>query len=214
MKGTREQRVVAFETATKALSEARADHHPENLVGSFLFGYLASRLASGELEHISMVSAQQATYPATLIWYGLCAGIMKGSQIRALSNGLTLRILRDLSQSDNFLSSPRCDIAMQEFEVASRRENSSPGFLTGSLGQLVVEISPCVTTAVKWPALGQEQLHFENQPRIDIERARDLMSRLGWIINDAAQLCEDVGKQLGSPASRQRNYRPPRSKKP
>ncbi len=145
---SRETRIRAFEGAQIAIAEiSRAN----TIQASFVSGYLGSRIAPGELDHVSIVARTLESAPGALLWFGLCSGLRSDGQILAFAGGLGRRILRDLEQESNVLDRPRSDLAIGELEVLLNRDRPLTDFRAGSNGVLTVELAPGISTTVRWP---------------------------------------------------------------
>ena len=171
---SRENRVRAFDNAWTTVAEiARANP----TLASFISGYLGSRIAPGELDHVGVVARTLKSAPSALLWFGLCSGLRSDGQVLAFAGGLGRRILRDLEQTDHALDRPRCDLAIGELEVLLNQEKPLTDFRTGSNGSLSVELIPGVTTTVRWPRPSDTQADLFERRDLSIE-ARDLLKDL------------------------------------
>ena len=195
MGGPREERVATFESAMLSLGKASPD---KARVASFLCGFLASRIGSGGLEYVGLVKPYSNRHRGALLWYGLCAGIRRGSEVRVFRAGLGLRIIRDILQNEAFLDPPRCDIAINELQVVRGTEGRTPDFLIGSTGHLSIEVAPCITTVVKWPPRSQDQPEWWGHEAGDLANARELVRKLDRVIGEAGDLCRRLRSVLKS----------------
>jgi hypothetical protein len=154
MAGSRENRVRAFDRASAALAD---NPRVDRVLASFVSGYLGSRIAPGELDHLNIAARTLETAPSALLWFGVCSGLRSDGQILAFGGGLGRRILRDLEEGGDVLDRPRCDLAITELDVLLNREKPLTDFRPGSNALLTVELAPGVVTAVRWPKLAGAQ---------------------------------------------------------
>lgn len=204
MTGRREDRVQVLEKALRILATELRSQLP---LGAFLAGYLASRVSDGSLEHVELVRTAADAFPAALLWYGLCAGLHPHSVVRRTGMGLGNRILRDLSHNDNFFDLPRCDIAVAELEILGDSEFDLSDLRTRSPSLLEVELSPCVSTIVRWPPGGrppgsQQDLFPEERRR---EELRHFASELGSWLDRGSSLRARLDQVLGRGTNNHRN---------
>lgn len=147
---TREDRVRALDVHLKTLEES-VERDP--LTAGFIAGYLTNLISPGTFEHAALLVPHLEKLRSSLLWYGLCAGMSKDSQLKRFSYGLGRRVLRDLLRHESVLERPRCDLALSELDVLMRAENSQFGDIrTNRPGCLEVEIAPRVNVIVRWPA--------------------------------------------------------------
>jgi hypothetical protein len=188
MMESRENRVRAFDKAWTTVAEiGRA----KPTLASFISGYLGSRIAPGELDHVGVVARTLKGAPSALLWFGLCSGLRSNGQVLAFAGGLGRRILRDLEQADNALDRPRCDLAIGELEVLLNQEKPLTDFRTGSNGLLSVELVPGVATAVRWPRRSDTQADLFER-RDPCFEARDLLNDLSAALGRV----DDVRRRL------------------
>jgi hypothetical protein len=199
---SRENRVRAFDRARTTVAEvARANA----TLASFIAGYLGSRIAPGELDHVGVVARTLDDAPSALLWFGLCSGLRSDSQVLAYADGLGRRILRDLEQTDYALDRPRCDLAIGELEVLLNQEKPRTDFRTGSNGSLNVELLPGVTTTVRWLRPSDAQADLFERREISFE-TRDLLKDLSVALDRVdylrRRLERSVEPGLGPPEAR------------
>ena len=193
MEGPWEARI---KTLDSALRDTVTMHKrlPESIV--FACGLLASRVAPGSIEHAGVLAPYINYAKGLLLWYGLCAGLTKGSKLVEFSDSLGRRLLRDLRLRDSVFASPRCDISIDELEVIGVSESSLASIQNSVPGQIAIEIFPCINTLARWPRREAEQksdyfqpLLFENSLmelqevtgdlRRAVNRAKRRLDRLG-----------------------------------
>ena len=154
MEGPWEMRVKILERALIATMQKRKTV-PDAV--AFLCGLLASRVAPGTVDHASLLVPYLQQSKGLLLWYGLCAGLVQGSNVLELPENLSRRILRDMLAEESVFSKPRCDISLEELQVLSVAPAAISKLQNGVSGQLTIEILPCVTTVVRWPTIERKK---------------------------------------------------------
>jgi hypothetical protein len=144
MKGTREQRVLAFERVLRSANKL------EPQTAAFLTGLLADQIGPGTLEHVDLLAPYLQERPMAAVWYGLCSGLRPKSEVQQVGNCLGRRIARDLLAPDPLVSHPKYDISLSELEVCLDREVPIE-FRTASQNHMGIELLPGVPAFVKWP---------------------------------------------------------------
>ncbi|WP_143195801.1 hypothetical protein [Archangium sp. Cb G35] len=145
--GTREERVVAFERISKSLAASDAPSQE----GSFMVGYIASRIFPGSLRHASLVTPLLERFKTSLIWFGVCAGFQPETHVLDEYGGIGRRTLRDLLMPEALVGSPQCDIAIMELDALLTGDRRIEDFTHGNPYYLVVELAPGVYSSVNWP---------------------------------------------------------------
>jgi len=148
LRGPREHRVKAFERILQGADGLDA------LTASFLAGLLADQIAPGTFEHIDLLLPYLNRYPTALLWYGLCAGLHRDSEVQQIGNCLGRRLVRDLLTPDPILSRPKYDLSVDELQVHLDREEPLE-FRTASQNHIAVELLPGVPAYMKWPVTGE-----------------------------------------------------------
>jgi len=148
LRGPREHRVKAFERTLQRTDSLDA------LTASFLAGLLADQIAPGTFEHVDLLLPYLNRYPTALLWYGLCAGLHRDSEVQQIGNCLGRRLVRDLLIPDPILSRPKYDISVNELQVHLDREEPLE-FRTASQNHIAVELLPGVPAYMKWPVTGE-----------------------------------------------------------
>ncbi len=191
MKSTKEHRVETFEQAVDTLSR----NVPDELLASFLVGYLASLVSDGSLEHGHLVSPLQNRLPTAMLWYGICAGLSPKNRILSDHNHLGLKMLRLLKRNDGLLSPPTCDVSLAELGIMLRGNSPAKSFRQTHASFLRVELVPMVTTVLRWPSrstAGGGQLGLfsgdDRQPPIEADRLRELINSLRGSLSLAESL--------------------------
>lgn len=148
LRGPREHRVKAFERILQSPDRMDA------LTASFLAGLLADQIAPGTFEHVDLLLPYLNRYPTALLWYGLCAGLHRDSEVQQVGNCLGRRLVRDLLIPDPILSRPKYDLSVDELQVHLDREEPLD-FRTASQNHVSVELLPGVPAYMKWPVTGE-----------------------------------------------------------
>jgi hypothetical protein len=188
MSRSREDRLRAFEKLQIIMAK-QSDNN--NLLIAFLAGYIGSRIAPGELDHIFLFTRSVQFAPASLLWFTVCAGLQSQGQILTFLDGLGSRILRDLDQYDGILTRPRSDLSVTELRVLFGGNKTLSEFRTSSNGALSVELMPGVTTVVRWSRTmdTQPDLFDRREPLME---ARHLLSEL----NSSLERVDAVRRRL------------------
>ena len=86
-----------------------------------------------------------------MIWYGLCAGFHKKSELLSSFNVLGRRLLRELLKPDFLLNRPSADISVSELQLLLDSQNKIINFRKFSSQNMTVELFPYVSTYLNWP---------------------------------------------------------------
>jgi hypothetical protein len=164
MRGSREDRVVAFEEFARNLDGHSA---PEPEIVPLMLGYLASRIAPGTLRHSTVLSPVARRYPTAQLWYGFCAGFGDIDDVEASIDerreALDLpasarRVARDLLRAEPSLAAPSCDIGFLELLALSPTgEDALDGLITTTPGTATVELAPYIWTTLTVPGRGKAE---------------------------------------------------------
>jgi hypothetical protein len=153
MRGTREDRVVAFESfAREILSSSSVDE----ATTSFALGYLVSRIAPGTIQHAALLSRFAQKLPGAYLWYGFCAALESSSERLPIMTsteqtgelpGSARRVVRDILRVEHILGTPTCDVGFSEL-AALYRTGGDPlaGITTSTQTTVVTELLPAVST--------------------------------------------------------------------
>jgi hypothetical protein len=147
-KGLREDKVTALESMAKR----KPNHDRTRDLYTFLCGYLANEISPGSFEHWAVVHRMFQDSRSVMLWYGLCAGLTPGSNVRDVFKGVGRRILRDVLSEGSVLDRPTADLALSEFGLTDVGRSGRPVFFTQNSGFVQIEIAPCVTTLISWSA--------------------------------------------------------------
>ncbi len=190
--GPREERVNHVEKALKVLQ----DRHSKTMSDEFICGYLVSKVAPGTIDHIGLLLPYLRTFPSAILWYGLCAGLLKDSNIQYYSGSLGQRILRELLRNESFLERPRCDISLAELEVVFGSDNSTLDLRTGTKGQLEIELASCITTTVRWPA--REGFYPDSiRDQMLLPETRNLLREFNEHLKKLSLLQQQIARAVG-----------------
>ena len=197
MNGPLEDRVRSFDTAVSSTFRKRRQI-PRSIV--FVCALLASRISPGTLDHVGILVPHLHRHRDIVLWYGLCAGVTKGSSLREHSRNLGRRILRDMTEDETVFSKPRCDLSVEELSVisvASSFVNAIPNALPG---RLLVEVAPCVNT-VLWSRHGTSRVSptYPERERSDqaVDAAMEELERAVSRIRSALETAKSM-RERGS----------------
>ena len=146
MSDTQEARMIAFERMLKETIKGKKVRSQE---ASFLAGYMASLIAPGSLKHACLLVDHVNRLPTAIMWLSLFASFHQKSQLRMSS--LAHLVWRTMTEEEEVLSRPRCDIALTELCMLKDAGFFGDKVRVSTRGRLVVEIAPCVSTVVRWP---------------------------------------------------------------
>jgi hypothetical protein len=105
--------------------------------------FIATQVAPGSLEHFEVLRG--ASHPSIVFWYALYASLQTPSDILGGLGGLGLRVLRDVSQTTDYVGRPTADIAFSELKALERVGVEGVMRKFGHLGEVEVELVPLVT---------------------------------------------------------------------
>jgi hypothetical protein len=213
MRGSREDRVVAFEDFIRKSDDIQATRAETR---SFIIGYLASRIAPGMIRHSSVLEKVVSRFPTAMLWYGFCSGFpesdMGGSEPN-LKRTMDLpasarRAVRELLRPEPALGTPACDIAYPELVALSRTGgNVLDGVIRATPGSLIVELLPGVSTSVN--AVTSQPA---KPPVIEL-REREIVASLGEQIERLGRTFRSLREMEESREPQQGFLFPPRRKK-
>jgi hypothetical protein len=173
MSGPLEDRVRFFKSLMSGLLNDKSINKD---IGSFISGYLGSLIGTGAMTHIDLMVEYKNQWPNILLWYGLCCGLRKNSDILSAFNILGRRIIRELSRNEPLLSPPTSDINFSELQIIFGESEKERLFHTFSANYINVELWPRINTYLNWPLRKQERQQelfhikkeedFPNQPII------------------------------------------------
>jgi hypothetical protein len=215
MHGSREDRIRAFEEFLHR-SDGVSVAKPE--VMSFMFGYLASRIAPGTIRHSSILGQVSNRYPAAVLWYGFFAGLAEGDASMPNGRGRrgvdlptsARRVIRELLRPEPILAAPACDVGYQEL-LALSRTGGDPfeGLIKTTQGSVIVELLPgvCTSINVSWKP------PIESQGRES--RGREIIARMGTQIERLRETYKELlsAETPGSEADQRSLFAPRRKKK-
>lgn len=144
MEESREKRVRTFENVVKSSTKL------DPVTSSFLVGLLASQIGQGTFEHVELLRPYILENQMAFVWYGLCVGLHRDTEVQESYNCLGRRLVRELLFTDHLVSLPKYDISVAELEVCLDRE-APLYFRVASHGHISVEIVPGVPAIMRWP---------------------------------------------------------------
>ena len=188
----RERRVQALDIALRSVGER---HRKASQPAIIALGLLASRIAPGSLDHMALLRPYIAEMGGLPLWYGLFSGITHVARLVDRYESVGRRVLRDMLAVDGVLTSPSCDIAIDELDIISTSESLLQNVPRASPEQLVVEILPCVNTVAPW--LAKEPLPSPTQRSFFDDETRRLESDVREVNRAAERLLRRL-KRLGT----------------
>ncbi|QDT43486.1 hypothetical protein Pan241w_35870 [Gimesia alba] len=213
MEGPREGRVVAVEHGIQVLGKGTKSTRK---IRAFAMGYLASRVRPGSLDHLSLVFPLIDDLRESLLWYGVCAGIVPETTVDNYSKGLGWLMRRELGRPSHWLERPVCDIALPELKtLLENREDGKPEFRTISRGVLDVEILPLISTNVRWVDQTDSEVVykreiqkslFREESRLDME-VHEILRRIEESAMSLDAIREHVERALGKSKPKRRSRR-------
>ena len=180
----------AFDSALREIGGRRRKPQKTTVIA---LGLLASRIAPGSFEHVSLVIPDAGRLEGVLVWYGLFAGVTRGARLAEHYGGLGRRVLAEMLVDDTAFSRPRCDVGLDELEVIGMSAMYRDQLLRRSPGRLVIEIVPCVDAVIPWL---EERGAEGRQGRLFEEEAKGLESDVRDVNRAAERLLRRV-RRLG-----------------
>jgi hypothetical protein len=195
MRANRERRILYID---KIFRGAAATHEPTRL---FVLGYLLSLFDGGTSINVQLLPATD-NWSSILMWHGFTAGLQRGNSIESIAGGLGRRLIRDFTEIEPLLSSPRGDISLAELSIFHEGKYSIDDFHASSPNVMNVEIAPRVYSCIRWPirvreshqgASSSHQETWKSQQKSfnleseDEERHR-LISELGFVLDRAKSI--------------------------
>ena len=181
MEGPREQRVAAFEHVSSTVMQGDAR---SAMSRAFLLGYLASRIAPGTLEHLSLLRPLENRLPGVMLWYGLCAGLSGGNELVQRLGSVGNRIVRELRRRESVFDAPRSDVSIAELTVLKRSSDQNAVSSLATDGHLVVELFPHVNATVR---IGKRGTVAET-PSVDVHELQATVAELRNLLNRSSHL--------------------------
>jgi hypothetical protein len=143
----RDKRVRYFDSFVQQYRHSNAD--PDRL--AFVVGLLGNSIAADSLQHWELMWETSRTIPGALQWYGACAGLSGDGAVLTEGDGLGRRVARELLRQEPFLERPRCDFALDEFELMAHLSPLSRSWPARTGGQVTIDVAPQVQHSVRWP---------------------------------------------------------------
>lgn len=154
---TREERGLYLQSALKLMPKGASTQRDERIA---VCAFLATQVAPGSLEHLELLKINGT--PAMVLWYALFAALQAPIDIVAGLPGVGQRILRELAATSDPVDRPSADIAFTELRVLERVGIETLARRFGHVGEVEVELVPCVTSSFS--------LHGRNRTRTDPEQ--------------------------------------------
>lgn len=213
---TREERGAYLQQMLKAASPSDNDDST-----AAACAFLATQVAPGSLEHFELLRG--ASNPSIAYWYALYACLQTPSEILGGMGGLGLRVLRDISKTEEHIGRPTADIAYAELKALERVGIDSLGRKFGHLGEVEVELVPLVTSSFSFLSRAARVRH-ESATQLPLEqdahsgrreqstkaRLRQAMSLMSDILRDLpdADSSEQAAAKRGTQATTRRPKAP------
>jgi hypothetical protein len=203
MRGTREHRVTTLQRAQRVLVDA-----PSSLRAPVVFGYLASLMAPGTLEHIDVVRNMSLRQSAPLYWYGVFAGLPRESKVLLEGAGLARRIMRDVVRPHSIFDRPTCDVALKEFEVMSRLGDIESVIPVLRPGYLEIELQAGVNTVVRTRKAARRKASDLFPESSADDQVAFAVPKLERALSELYSIYERLKPQPDEPASAKRSSEP------
>lgn len=188
MRDTREERVRLLESFLQRFG----DRPPRKEETAFLIGYLVSMVAPGTLDHWRLLNPVRQSIPTAGLWYGLCAGLRRESNLESFGAGIGRLLSRELRRKIDLMEQPTCDIAVDELEVTGPFFKDSQA----TSNAIEVEVSPGVS--IPFRSNGVEQVRPEPQldPRLPLISESSLDPTTLEHLDDAIYALQEVRRGL------------------
>lgn len=145
--GTRESKFESFE---KIVFRVKEGTFPDPAESAFILGYSGSLIAPGSFEYWKFLQDLSRSFPGSMIWYAVCAGLHPGSNVLQFSSSLGRKIKKELTFFEYPIQAPRGDIYYSELKVTLGNRNKTNLWTSSNAGQLFVEIGPTIYVLTKW----------------------------------------------------------------
>lgn len=205
MRGSREERVVAFSEFVRNIEEPRTANRE---MMAFVLGYLASRIAPGTIQHSAVLEPVLQHYSTALLWYGFFAGLggpetnsrnVAGAARPVLDLPATAKwIARNLLRSETVFTMPTCDVGYLELIALTRSGDDSVfGLARAALGTATVELMPSV-----WTVVNVYQKPGAGEPS-RTAKEKEILASMGEYLDRLREAYKDlVGTEGGEPRQR------------
>ncbi|WP_152034001.1 hypothetical protein [Paracidovorax avenae] len=154
---TREERGLYLQSALKLLPQSASVQRDERIA---VCAFLATLVAPGSLEHLELLKINGT--PGMVLWYALFAALQAPIDIVTGLPGVGQRVLRELAATSDPVGRPTADIAFSELRVLERVGIETMARRFGHVGEVEVELVPCVTSSFS--------LHGRNRARPEPEQ--------------------------------------------
>lgn len=199
MEAPREERVRYFQ---RLLSEHSLSKIGKGIVEAFVCAYIADLIGPGSLSHIDLISDYATRIPATILLYGLCAGLQKKNEVLSSYNALGRRLIRDLLRHESLLAPPICDIALSELQVLLEGNAKQMEFSTFSSNRAIIELQPCVSTYFALQRAAAKQEGTQQAALFQEFVESGFRERLNRELGDYLKKASDIYRQLNESKSR------------
>ncbi len=154
---TREERGLYLQSALKLMPQSASVQRDERIA---VCAFLATQVAPGSLEHLELLKINGT--PGMVLWYALFAALQAPIDIVTGLPGVGQRVLRELAAPSDPVGRPTADIAFSELRVLERVGIETMARRFGHVGEVEVELVPCVTSSFS--------LHGRNRARLEPEQ--------------------------------------------
>ncbi len=193
--GTRESRMVAFESAVLALRNTSKKARPNDV--GFLSGYMASTLAPGSIEYLRLIASSSSVEEGAPFWYALLAGVHPQTNVFEYDDGLGWTIATMLLEPTGISVKSIADIDYDEYEILSESDSwmTNSNWTRIASNHLLVEYLPGVESLVSTSRRGlanrdeQRQLF---QADDGTTNTREILQRLNAAIRDLNAIRNEI----------------------
>jgi hypothetical protein len=181
---TIEERVKAFRRWSQAIIERPMPVEWR----AFAVAYMADQIRPGSFEHVAMLRELSAEFvDASVLWYGLLAGMHSSARIGSFVNGLGWRILNEAFASESPTDRTRADISITEFTVLVENPSGRATISPMHSPRLRVELLPCVYSEIEW----SDRFRVVEEQYMAV---RDPLSELGAALARATEAYRELSK--------------------
>ncbi len=185
---SREESIKHFEKLSKLFNQ---QFYSDKSVGSFLFGYLAYKIAPGQIDFFNLLIPHLKNFPDSILWYCIFASHNNSAEILNYNDGLGWRLMRNLSIFSDIFERPQCDLSFEELEVYLSVDRPNFDFIADNNTHLIIEVLPMVDITMHWPPVkSNEQLDLFKTDN-EIARKENALEKLGEAIRNAQNLFYD-----------------------
>lgn len=188
MTASREERVKALGDGLDILLRSGA----EGVLLDFLAGALLSMVGNGSFDFLPLTTRFPVERSAATIWFGICSGLHRATDVFSISSCLGRRSARDMFANIDLFSPPKDDICIEEFEVLRRGRGEFPSFRTSSQSVISIEVLPGVSVKVRNSQLRGESASESASQALPVRRLKDSeeMRELRYLLDRARHTVE------------------------